>query len=364
MLSNVDLCVCRRDAIVQVLESNPHPVRYWHEVAASSRLLSIFAQACTRAVHVSCHGHSNYLVFEHDEFQLRTGAKRLLCSAAPLTEGPVQGAVAGFASFQELFENAEPSGIKLLVLTACSSLNIGQFCSNRQLLGAKAIPHVICVTGAIRDDFCVAFSQRLYELLFSGATVQAAFSAACLEVHASERDFLSLLPAEDSHAEAVFADVAALSGPCEDLTPALPFNNLLKKVPPLLPCRLCLLDLVYCQFRNSTQSQCFALTGFSGIGKTHFASHLARRYLVRATLPSPVLGGMFMLRMQGKHALHTAVDNKFATFLGLEGSLQSDAHLVTALQERLTTLPNKTFVLILDGIDEWLNVRTCCISFL
>eukprot|EP00934_Nitzschia_sp_Nitz4_P008025 Nitzschia sp. Nitz4//scaffold224_size33420//23814//28117//NITZ4_007891-RA/size33420-augustus-gene-0.43-mRNA-1//1//CDS//3329542653//8015//frame0 len=123
-----------------------------HEIATTDRLSAFFAQGGRRLLHLSCHGHPDWLALEN-----------------------------GFGDMQPLFVEdlksfiaAGGSKLDFVFISACHSLPAG-----KAFLEA-GVPHVVCARqdAKFRDEACAEFARCFYRALACNKTLQQAFNMA------------------------------------------------------------------------------------------------------------------------------------------------------------------------------------------
>lgn len=150
-----------------------------HEIATTDRLSAFFAQGGRRLLHLSCHGHPDWLALEN-----------------------------GFGDMQPLFVDdlrrfieAGGTSLDFVFISACHSLPSGS-----AFLKA-GVPHVVCARqdAKFRDEACAEFSRSFYRALACNKTLKQAFRMAKETVRVSplvkdaklESDKFVLLPAKE-----------------------------------------------------------------------------------------------------------------------------------------------------------------------
>jgi hypothetical protein len=123
-----------------------------HEIATTDRLSAFFAQGGRRLLHLSCHGHPDWLALEN-----------------------------GFGDMQPLFVEdlrsfmeAGGTNLDLVFVSACHSLPAGQ------AFLKSGVRHVVCAKqdSAFRDEACAEFSRCFYRALACKRTLKQAFKMA------------------------------------------------------------------------------------------------------------------------------------------------------------------------------------------
>lgn len=122
------------------------------EIATTDRLSAFFAQGGRRLLHLSCHGHPEWLALENGFGEMQ-----------PL-----------FVQDLRNFVQAGGTSLDLVFVSACHSLSAGQ-----AFLEA-GVKHVVCAkqNTLFRDEACAEFARSFYRALACGKTLKGAFNMA------------------------------------------------------------------------------------------------------------------------------------------------------------------------------------------
>jgi len=198
-------------------------VRVETEIATVDRLSAFFAQGGRKILHLSCHGHPDYLVLE-------TG----FGSAHPL---PVK----------DLKRFLSPANLDLVFVSACHSRSAGE-----AFLQA-GVKHVVCCrqdTATFRDEAAAEFARHFYRALACQKTLKEAFSLSKASVSISplvpngkeESDKFLLLPEacdETYHDINIsFTDERSCSSEADDVTDEMVRNLTCKQVVNRIPAKV------------------------------------------------------------------------------------------------------------------------------
>jgi hypothetical protein len=315
-------------------------------------------------LHISCHGQKTGLCleFDHEEVVIRgnPGAVRshTMCGIDQL-------------------KSALSERVQLVFLSACCSNELA-----REL--SSCVPYVIGTADDTNDTPARLFSKLFYSKLFerhrtqmfSTESVKGAFFSAQTEIGQEGEKYQLFMDRQliGKHSSAS----PILRWPCKthaggvQYTKIIPCNNFLdEQLEPLftleypcgqLPNRLYLLDRLYKTLRWD-RCRGLVLFGEAGVGKSLFASHLARRFIERDE-PAPALHAAIRLDLKHQRCLNDALfchGNNFDQYFGLRYDSINHSIIGRTIREFIGHLNNKVdsklVLVVLESVEECLEFQ-------